>query len=159
MAGTNLIVCRQRLISDLQAMVGPSGALGPDVVVDYSYVAKHHESTAEYICGGNSEGAVSASAMQGGGRLKREESPDWPLAIVVTRKGEETTEDADVRAVAIGAVIENHLARYPRLEANAAAITGLLKATITAWSLNSWPTDDAVHAQLTYTIQFDSYLT
>lgn len=154
MAGTNLITCRQALIAALTALAVPAGLLD-GVTVDYSYVGKRHSGTREYLFGGTSEGSVSLAAMQGGSRVKREETPNWPLTIYVTKPGEETTEDADVRAVAIGAVLENYVALNVTL---GGSITGLLKATIPSWSLTSWVDDDAAYAVLTYQVEFHSYL-
>jgi len=155
MAGTNIVAARKALIAALQGMTGQGAPLG-NAVVDYSYVGKHHDGTREYIFGGSSDGSTSLSAMQGGGRVKREETPDWTLSIYITTPGESTTEVADERAVELGVVVEDYLAANMQLDGT---VTGLLKAIVTGWSLTSWPDDSGCSAVLAYNLQFHSYLT
>ena len=153
MAGTNIVAARSALITAVDAIAALDG-----VNVSYSYVAKLADAgSREYIYGGpKSEAGVVQSAMKGTARVKREETPGWTLHIRVVKPGEATTLAGDTRAVAIGAEVENYLAANPTL---AGAVTGLMNAHITGWSLTSYADEKQSYSELDYSIEFHSYLT
>ena len=155
MAGTNIVAARQALIAALRALAVPEGPL-EGVKVDYSYVGKYAGANREYIYGGgSSESQVELAAMRNNGRVKREEDPSWSLTLEVFKAGEETHEAGDVRVVALGAVVEDYVAFTPDL---GGGVSGLLKTTVVAHSLESYVDDEGSYSRLTYQLRFHSYL-
>jgi hypothetical protein len=152
-AGSNIVAARVALIAALDALVALDG-----VPVTYSYAAKNADlGNREYIYGGGkSEAAVAQAAMKGSARVKRIEEPDWTLHVRVAKPGETTTQAGDTRAMAIGAEIENYLAASPTL---GGAVTGLINARITGWTLTSWTDEKQSNSELDYSLAFESYLT
>lgn len=123
--------------------------------VGYSYVGKTDAGSREYIFGGSrSDGSVTLSAMAGGERIKREESAEWNLHIQVVIPGEETHEASDARATEIGTAVENFLASNWTL-----GVAGLMKVTVTGWTLVGGNDDDGARSTLTYSLSFDFLLT
>lgn len=136
-------------------LVGESGVLAallPGVVVSYSLPT---DPPRELVYGGNVTGTVAPSAMKGGVRLKREENLTLVLYVRVATKGRKTSEQAEVRAVAIGDVIANYIAEYTTL----ADLTDLKLASVSAVDLDGWVDDDGAGAILTLTVGLMSYLT
>lgn len=121
--------------------------------VTYSYVGA--TDAREYIFGGSrSDGSVALSAMSGGTRIKREETADWNLHIQVVIPGERTHEASDSRALEIGTAVENYVAGNWTL-----GTPGLMKVTVTGWTLASGNDDEAARTTLTYSLSFDFLLT
>lgn len=155
MAGTIAYAAKARVIALLQAEVGLQGA---ETKISHSYDGKLHAAYREYLYAGKVSGNVTLAAMKGGSgvRIRRQEQLSMPLHIMVSKPGEETTEAAEARAVALGAYVEEVIALDPLL---GSTVTGLLKATIDDLDLDSGVDDDGAFADLTYTIGFMSHIT
>lgn len=154
MAGTNAVKFKRALIVGLGTrMAGiPSVAA---VQVAYKYPGRTVER--EVVHGGRVEGDQRFPVMNGGAvRIKRHEVLTVKLHIVVHAPGDEA-EEAEVRAVEIGTVVEELLAADPIF-----ALTDLggqmIQAAITALDLDSDEDDDAAIAVLTYDIECESRL-
>lgn len=152
MAGTIAYAAKARVIALLQAEVGLQG---PETKISHSYSGKLHAAFREYLYAGKVSGPVQLAAMKGASRIRRQEQLSMPLHIMVSKPGEETTETAEARAVALGVYVEEAIALDPLL---GSTVTGLLKATIDDLDLDSGVDDDGAFADLIYTIGFMSHI-
>lgn len=155
MAGTNAAAAKSTLIAAINASSDSAFGTGATrVPAKYSFSGKVATANREHIYGANVEGSADHLAFKGSGNVPRREDLELSLVIEVTKPGEEFTETAEVRAVEIGAAVENLIAADPDLS----GVTGLDVVKVVGLSLDSWADDDAAHAKLTYQIRLESSL-
>jgi hypothetical protein len=149
LSGTIAAAAKAALLGRNGVLAGLSGLEG--VAVGYDML---RDAPREMVFGGDAEGSVQLSAFKGGGRLKREENLSLVVEIRVHDKGQETTEDTDVRAIEISTVIEEYIAANPKL----GDLPNLLKATVDGVKLSSWLDDDGATSSVVLTIGLHSFL-
>lgn len=151
MAGTNAIVAKKTIVDRLAAVTGPAQALAG---VQVSYIHPK-DLQREVIYGGrirfDDQLFTFSSAAVGGGRIPREETATLTFVVLVARPDSDQYL-ADLRAVAIGTVLEEMVAADPTLG-------GLvLAAEAESGEMEPLTHDDGVMAQLLYTISVRSEL-
>lgn len=131
MSGTNAVAAKKAIIALLQAAPKLSG-----VQVAYSWPGRNAER--EVVCGGKFE---FTQQREGYGRA-REENLTIDLFVVARMPGG-TVEDAETRAVELGAVVEDVIGANPHL-------AGVKVAGIASGDSNSGVDDDAAVCELAY---------
>lgn len=145
MAGTNAAAAKKALIDLLAALPALDG-----VQVAYSWPGRSVER--ECIYAGRVTGPVQLAAM-GGTRVSRQEDLVLNLHIVVDKVGQEDLEASDVRACALGAIVEELVAGNPTL-----GVSGLKVASIVGVDLDGGTDDETAEAVLTYQVGLKSHL-
>jgi len=151
MAGTNAAAAKKAL---LDAIAASADTDLTGVIVSYSFSGKRLDEAREYIYGGKVDGSANHMAFQGSGRVPRREDLTLDLHVRVDKPGQETTETAELRAVAIGAAVENLIAADPDLS----GVTGLDVVKMTGLVLDSVVDDQGAIAILTYQVALESSL-
>jgi hypothetical protein len=149
MAGTNTQAVRTALVTRISGLSALTG-----VQVAYSGSIQSPQTERVYL--GKATAPQQVVAMRGaGGRIKRLESTSVRVHILIDQPGGTEQAAAD-RAVVLGQAFENDLAGNPTL-----SITGddPIKCVVSLVELDTWSEDDAAHADLTYTVEAESYLT
>ena len=153
MAGTNAVSAKQALITWLRGLTDTGEGL-EGVQVAYSWPGLGRVGR-ECVHGGRAEWETELNSMRAAGlRQSRIETVTLDLHIVVSAVGG-TVEDADVRAVAIGTVIEEALAADPLLGGH----PGLQLAMVAGGDIEHEDHDDGAVSVLTYRVLFRSRLT
>lgn len=148
MATSNARAVKAKIITDLTALAIPSGSLD-GVQVAY---AQPRNIDRQWIYGGKVTVDQEISSGRTGADTTREETATILLHIRAFMPGA-TCEDAETRALVIGAVLEGYFAT------TGPVVTGLLDASVAGWELDSDYDDDAALADLTYQIRTQSWIT
>lgn len=146
MSVTNTAVAKLALLDHLRALPGLQG-----VQIAYGYPARDLER--EVIYGGAGRYSRTINAMGGGmGGLSYQETVTVDLHIQVRIPGGEV-EQAEARAIELGAEVEEFLGANPRLS----ELPGLLYGGVTGGELGYALDDDAVTSALQLSVEFTSY--
>lgn len=148
MAGSNLIAVKRALVAVLPGALGIAGA--------WSATSKLLQSKREcFYLGDRASGPVQPAAHAAGARFPRQEDVTLSVAIEVRRPGRDTTEEAEVDALAYGRLLEEYLAGNWLLGGD---IPGLLKVLVTDFEVESSIDDDGASSTLTYSLQAESHV-
>lgn len=149
MAGTNAVAVKQALVTVLDALPALDG-----VQVIYSGRVRDLEREAIYF--GKARWTNEFSAMRAGARIPRKELLTVAAYVFVATPGG-TPEDAEARAQALGAVMENALADDPA--GSALGATGVKVVRAASGELDADVDDDGAYALLAYQLAITSILT
>lgn len=148
MAGTNAAAVKVALVTALRASAAAAMA---GVTVAYSQ-ASQRTIPREQISLGQAKFVHTRAGTHGGTRRTRNETLQVEILVQVRQLGA-APETADLRAVAIGTVIEELFADTPALSGVPSGLYGVIDGGDLAHVVD----DEGVYSQLAYTLTFTSY--
>lgn len=147
MAGSRIVAVRSALITGLDAL---SALDGVDVIYAWKF---DQELPRERIFTGRARATHTPASLKAG-RTFRNERMTFDL-IVRVEKVDGTAEEADTRALVIGAVVEEYVADNK----TGLGVSGLNWITVSGMELNNLSNDRGNLTELTYSITYDARLT
>lgn len=137
-------------LATLSAFNGAAVAEQSTVVsFGYDFAALHRE----HVFTGRSRGETPPAALRSG-RNKRDETGRFDLTVIVRSVGG-GPEEAELRAEAIGAEVEDWIADR---KSNELGVTGLLSLIVESWEADYAQLDTGTAAIRTYTVRWTSRL-
>lgn len=158
MAGSVVVAVKQAIVTGLTTHYGAAaafnGTTAPErkVAVAYGYNMGTHDT--ERVFTGRSRAEQPPAAMRSG-RNYRDEAGTFDLIVIVEYVGGDP-EDAEERALAIGAEAETWLADR---KSNELGVTGLQTLRVDGWDLVHMGNDRGHLAELTYRVRWTARLT
>lgn len=147
MAGSVVVALRQAIVAGLQAEESLSG-----VQIGYGWPGDDlAEKETVFL---NRPRGLHDPASLKSGRTFRNEAGELDLVVRVEKVGG-TAEEADDRALAIGALVEEFIAD----NTDSLVVTGLLWVRVASWSIANLYNDRGRLTELTYTLQWRARLT
>lgn len=147
MAASRVVAVRSALIDALAALASLDG-----VVVEYAW--RFGSTDRERIFTGRARATHGPASLKSG-RTHRNERMTFDLVVLV-EKVDGTQEEADERALVLGAVVEEYVADNNTL---GGTVSGLNWITVSGVELNGLANDRGHLAELTYSLTYDARLT
>lgn len=151
MSGSAVVAVRKAVIEDLATLTGSGGAL-EDVTVQYAW--RRGVNDREQVFTNAARGTTPAAALKAG-RNHRQEEGRFELVVLVEVPGG-LGEEADQRALDIGAVVEERIADRKN---NEYGVTGLSWIRVESWTLTPRSGDHGSFSELVYTVLYSARLT
>jgi len=158
MAGSLVVSVRSAVTDGLTTLFAAlpdfNGATDPEHRVEVTYAYTLGSAASERVYTGRSTADTPPAALRSG-RNHRNEDGVFDLTILVALVGG-SQEDADARALAIGAKVEEWIADR---KSNELGLTGLVSLRIDSWDLVGLMNDHGCMAELEYKVRWTARLT
>ena len=159
MAGSIVVALKAAVVSGLTTHLASlaefNGTTSPErnVAVAYAYDLRTHD--AERVFAGRARAETPSAAMKAGRNFRLERDSSFDLIVLVGYVGG-SAQDAEARALAIGAEIEGWIADRKN---NELGVTGLIGVSVDGWDLVHLMNDRGHMAELTYRVTWRARLT